>query len=84
MALDVDNVSGALQKAATEMTRILEEAKQRAEHDRHGLGFFNFDIDTVMNTKHSENSIRVPLLPTRHCLLLDLSVKCRGASASYL
>ena len=29
MALDVDNVSGALQKAAAEMTRILEEAKQR-------------------------------------------------------
>ena len=35
MALDVDNVSGALQKAAAEMTRILEEAKQRAEDDRH-------------------------------------------------
>ena len=35
MALDVDNVSGALQKAAAEMTRILEEAKQRAENDRH-------------------------------------------------
>ena len=34
MALDVDNVSGALQKAAAEMTRILEEAKQRAEDDR--------------------------------------------------
>ena len=36
MALDVDNVSGALQKAAAEMTRILEEAKQRAEDDRDG------------------------------------------------
>ena len=35
MALDVDNVSGALQKAAAEMTRILEEAKRRAEDDRH-------------------------------------------------
>ena len=34
MALDVDNVSGALQKAAAEMTRILGEAKQRAEDDR--------------------------------------------------